>query len=255
MPRLILVRHAQSENNLSNARIRERFAGDAARILLESERARQPDPELSELGRAQARALAEAFAGELRRERAVLVSSPMRRALQTATALIEQAEQATPGLFVCEGELFEVGGCYYGEEARPSLTAAQIEAEFGARCRGVDPEGWYAGRSRRESSSEANARVERIIAWAEAMLGGGEHDTVIVVAHGDLLSRWLRRWLGVPAGRGLAFVHGNTGVSSLTWDRVGGLLVEGVNELGHLPVRLRSGGDTDAWWRYARPGG
>ncbi|PRP93057.1 bifunctional RNase H/acid phosphatase [Enhygromyxa salina] len=250
MPRLLLVRHAQSKNNLSNARIREELRDDPERMHAEAARAREPDPDLSELGRAQAERVAEHLAPILSEPRSLLVSSPMRRALQTATPIA-----ARVGLerFVCEAGLFEVGGCHYCGELRPSATAAALEAEFPVRCGAMDPEGWYAGHGGAETSDEARARVERAIAWAEATLAAGTHETVVVIAHGDLLSRWLRRWLHVPWQRGLAFVHGNTGITTLSWDRREGLLLEGFNSLTHLPPKLRSGADAEFWWRYAWP--
>lgn len=251
MPRLLLVRHAQSGNNVSSDEVRERFRGDAARIDLESERARLPDPDLSPTGRKQVEFLAEALAPVLRAERTLLVTSPMRRALLTSTPVAERAGLGRDR-FVCEGELFEVGGCYYGDEARPSTTAAQIEAEFPVRCQGFAAEGWYAGRKGPESSSEARSRVERVITWVEGTLASGQHDLVVVVGHGDLFTRWLRRWFGVPWGRGLAFIHANTGISRLTWERGQGVLLEYTNDLRHLPEELQTG-ESEGWWRYTTP--
>ncbi|KIG16636.1 hypothetical protein DB30_04255 [Enhygromyxa salina] len=250
MPRLLLVRHAQSENNLSNARIREQFRSDPERMQLEANRARQADPELTETGREQASLLAKTLAPILASSRSLLVSSPMRRALRTAAA---SAERAGIDRFTCEGELFEVGGCHYCDEARPSSTTAQIEAEFPVACRNIGPEGWYGGRAVSERANEVSARVDRVITWANTILASGDHDTIVVVTHGDLLSRWLRRWLHVPASRGLAFVHGNTGVTTLSWDPSDGLLLEGLNAVEHLPAPLRTGADSEFWWRYAWP--
>ncbi len=251
MPRLLLVRHAQSANNVSNADARERFRGDADRIELESERARVPDPELSPTGQKQVEHLVDALAPLLRAERSLLVTSPMRRALLTAAPVAARA-----GLdrdrFICEAELFEVGGCYYGEEARPSTTATQIEAEFPVRCRGIAAEGWYAGRKGPETASEARQRIDRIIAWTEQTLSSGAYDLMAVVAHGDLFTRWLRRWFGVPWGRGLAIMHGNTGITQLTWERGQGVLLEYTNDMRHLPEALHTG-ESEGWWRYASP--
>ena len=252
MPRLVLVRHAQSENNASNARIRLAFAGDPERMHVETERARKPDPNLSEVGRAQAERLADALAAELAGPDSVLVTSPMRRALLTAAPLAARA-QVPRDRFVCHGALYEVGGSYYQDHAVASSDAAAIEAEFPVHCVSVPPGGWYAGHAGPESSDEARARVDRVIAWAEATLGAGTHQTVVVVAHGDLLSRWLRRWLQVPWQRGLAFMHGNTGITRLSFSRLDGLLLAGFNDLGHLPAALLTGADIEAWWRYAWP--
>jgi 2,3-bisphosphoglycerate-dependent phosphoglycerate mutase len=251
MPRLLLVRHAQSANNVSSDQAREQFRGDAERIQAESERNREPDPELSEAGRQQAELLADALAPMLRGDRTLLVSSPMRRALLTAAPVAARAGLARER-FVCEGDLFEVGGCYYGEEARPSTTAAQLEAEFSVRCRGIGADGWFAGRQGPESNSEARERIDRVIDWIEHTLASDEHGLVVVIGHGDLFTRWLRRWFGIPWSRGLAFVHANTGISRLTWNREHGALLEFTNDLRHLPDALRTG-DGDSWWNYATP--
>jgi 2,3-bisphosphoglycerate-dependent phosphoglycerate mutase len=251
MPRLLLVRHAQSQNNVSSDEARQRFHGDAERIEAESERTREPDPELSEAGRKQAELLAEALAPRLRGHRTLLVSSPMRRALLTATPVANRAGLAREQ-FVCEADLFEVGGCYYGEVAQPSTTSAQLEAEFPVRCRGIGADGWYAGRTGPESNNEARERIDRVINWVEHTLASGEHDLVVVVGHGDLFTRWLRRWFQVPWSRGLAIVHANTGISNLTWSREHGALLESLNDVRHLPDALHTG-IGDSWWNYAMP--
>lgn len=251
MPRLLLVRHAQSANNVSSDEARERFQGDAERILAESERTRVPDPELSQAGLEQAELLADALAPMLRGDRTLLVSSPMRRALLTAAPLAARAGLERER-FVCQGDLYEVGGCYYGDVAHPSTTATQLEAEFPVRCRGIDPDGWFAGRTGPESSSEARERIDRVITWIEHTLASDEHDLVVVMGHGDLFTRWLRRWFGIPWARGLAIVHANTGITKLTWSRDDGALLEFTNDLRHLPGTLRTG-DGDSWWRYVTP--
>lgn len=252
MPRLLLVRHAQSENNVTSDRIRATYAGDLARIHLESERARQPDPELSELGRRQAELLADRLAPLLREPGTALISSPMRRALQTAAPLIRRAG-LDPAAVVCEPELFEVGGCYYADEVRPSLTPAQIAEEFGVRCSWSGARGWFDDRTGPESDDEARARVDRLIGWMEERLGGGQHERLVLIVHGDLMTRWLRRWLGVPWSRSLAFVHANTGITTLCHDRRAGLLLESLNDTGHLPATLRTGDGSGGWYRYVSP--
>jgi 2,3-bisphosphoglycerate-dependent phosphoglycerate mutase len=217
MSRLLLVRHAQSENNYHKDVIRKQFRDDPARARIESQRVLVADPELSEIGRVQAERLAEALAPVLAEagERALLISSPMRRALQTALPLATRAGIDRARL-VCHDELFEVG-------------------------------------SRQESAEQLRARVDRIITWIEATLARDEHDVVIVVAHGELLTRWLRRWLGVPKGRGLAFVHANSGITSLGWNPRHGLLLDLLNDLSHLDSELRTGGDRGVWWGYTLP--
>jgi broad specificity phosphatase PhoE len=126
MPRLLLVRHAQSANNVGSDEARERFLGDPERILAESERTRVPDPELSAAGFEQAELLANALAPMLRGDRTLLVSSPMRRALLTAAPLAARAGLERER-FLCQGDLFEVGGCYYADTAQsPSWKLLRI---------------------------------------------------------------------------------------------------------------------------------
>jgi broad specificity phosphatase PhoE/predicted GNAT family N-acyltransferase len=250
MPRLLLVRHAQSDNNVSNDRVRAEYQDDLSRVIAESERLRAPDPELSELGRRQADLLADHLAPLLAEPDTMLVSSPMRRALQTATPLGVRANLPRER-FICERELYEVGGCYYLEHAQPSATAAQLEAEFPVSCNWPSEQEWFAGHSAPESMDDVRARVERVILWVERLLDRGPK-LVIIVAHGDLLTRWLRRWLGVPWPSSMAFVHANTGITSLAHDRTHGLLLESLNAIGHLPTLLHSG-HGEGWWRYVSP--
>jgi GNAT superfamily N-acetyltransferase/broad specificity phosphatase PhoE len=194
----------------------------------------------------------------------------MRRALLTAAPV-------AAGLGVeqdcrwCHGELYEVGGCYVGATTHPGARAADIEAEFGVRCHRVGSAGWFAGREHPEHSVAAGLRVERLVDWIESTLRAEEKDvatglldtglsdtglfqTLIVIAHGDLMTRWLRHWLGVSWRTSLAFVHGNTGITELHWHGERGLLLVGSNDLAHLPPDLRSDSRiTDAWWRYSTP--
>lgn len=59
---------------------------------------------------------------------ALIVTSPMRCAIETAMPLVRRAF-APPGRFVCHAELFEIGSNIYRDE-RPSELAARLEADF-----------------------------------------------------------------------------------------------------------------------------
>ncbi|MFO7563629.1 MAG: GNAT family N-acetyltransferase [Enhygromyxa sp.] len=252
MTRLLLVRHAQSQNNFSDHAIYKQYRHDRVRAQIEAERARRPDPELSEIGRAQAEQLAEALVPALVEvgDRLLVISSPMRRALQTAMPLASGAGIERER-FICHAELFEIGSGYYGEHAPPSTRAAQLESDYPIRCQAVPSDDLYPGKWG-ESERQARARVDRVIAWFEGILNRDEHDLLVVVAHGNLLTRWLRRWIGVPWGRGLAFVHANASLTMLSWDPYDGLLLEFANETNHLDPELCTGGTGD-WWCYALP--
>jgi 2,3-bisphosphoglycerate-dependent phosphoglycerate mutase len=256
MKRVLFVRHAESANNHAHASLLAELGPDHPELEARSEAARAPDPELTGRGREQAARLAAGLAERTAGERVLLASSPMRRALHTALPVAE-ALTLDRSRFWCHAELYEVGGCYLGETVHPGATAAELEAGFPVTCHAfADNHGWFAGRTRPEHGVEAGQRVERVVRWIEATLAAPEvgFDTAIVIAHGDLLTRWLRRWLGVSWRTSLAFVHGNTGITELRWHPALGVLLLGLNDLGHLPPSLHSGSRfADAWWRYATP--
>lgn len=253
MPQVLLVRHAQSEANLAQEKMWTGSSGGLADYLLEAKRAFNHDPDLSPKGRQQAEALARAFAPSFSDlgERALLVSSPMRRALQTAMPMAQQAKLESRQ-FLCHAELFEVGSRLYRHNTRPSQFAAQLETEYQLRCCEVPSDESYARREKGESANEARARIDRVVKWADTTLGGHEHELIVVIAHGHLITRWLRHWAGAPWGHGLAFVHGNAGVTMVDWDRDEGIVLESVNDQSHLPEALRSGGNGN-WRAYALP--
>jgi 2,3-bisphosphoglycerate-dependent phosphoglycerate mutase len=253
MTRLLLVRHAQSQNNLSDELIYEQYRHDRLRARLEAGRARRPDPELSDIGRMQAEQLAEALVPALTEKagRTLLISSPMRRALQTAMPIAVGAGFERERFF-CHTELFELGSGYYGDHALPSSRVAQLEADYPLTCHAVPNDDLYVG-TRGESEERGRARVDRVIAWFEATLAREQYDLLIVVAHGHLLTRWLRRWIGVPWGSGLAFVHANASLTMLHWDACDGLLLEFTNETAHLEPEICTGGHSSGWWSYSSP--
>lgn len=253
MTRLLLVRHAQSHNNAIDESISRRHRADRPRAELEAALARTSDPELSEIGRAQAQQLAETLVPSLTDSftEPLLISSPMRRALQTAMPLALGAKLDRQQ-FICHAELFEIGSGHYSDKTLPSTRIAQLEAEYPVSCQAIPSDELYVGR-RRESADQARARVDRVIRWFDDLLAKEEHDLVVVVAHGNLLTQWLRRWIGVPWGRGLAFVHANAGLTLLHWDLHDGLLLEFANNLGHLESELRTGGRSSGWWDYTLP--
>jgi 2,3-bisphosphoglycerate-dependent phosphoglycerate mutase len=251
MTKLLLIRHAQSANNFSDDVIYEQYRDDPRRAHEEAARARVLDPQLSEIGRAQAEQLAESLLPIFDEHRVLLVSSPMLRALQTAMPMVVGAKLPRER-FICHAELFEIGNRYLRADAPPSSRLEQLEADYPLSCQAVPADEQYADDGR-ECSQRARARVDRVIAWFEALLARDEYDVVIAVAHGNLITQWLRRWIGVPWGRGLAFVHANAGVTMLDWNRWDGLLLEYVNDESHLDPELQTGGHSSGWWGYTLP--
>lgn len=227
MPRLLLIRHGQ--------------------------RARQPlppaqsDPPLSDLGREQARRLGEHLATCLpvlqNPSASGIISSPMRRALETTVAMA--AGLSRPGGLRCRGDLYEVG-TWFPPDGNGPRTTPDLEASYGVTCEAINPAGWYP-HARPESPAQVAARVAAITHWLTATLAGTPDELIAIVAHGDLIGRLLRRLLKIPDQAKAAFIHGHTGLTVLTTGP-SGTLVEQLNALEHLPMRMRTGAEPWNWW-------
>ncbi len=255
MKTILLVRHAESENNAAHERVARTTGRELKSLEAKATLARHPDAGLTTKGQRQAECLARALAARFDSAGCLLVSSPMRRALETA-APVAAAMGLDRRRFQCHGELYEVGGCWDDQGALPGRRPAEIEAELPLVCHPMYPEGWFAGREAKETTEEARARVLRLRDWAEGLLGSPTcgFDTLILVMHGELLTRWLRLWLGVPWHRDVIFVHGNTGISELVWRPTAGVMLGSTNRIEHLPEDLRSGqGHGEGWWLYTSP--
>ena len=158
-PAVLLVRHSETEWSLSG------------------QHTSRTDLPLLDEGRPAAEALGRRLAD---REFALVLSSPMKRALETAqlAGLAEVAE--------ITDDLLELG---YGDyEGR---TTAEIRVERP----GWDL--WRDGSPNGESLAEAAERADRVIARAES--AGGD---VALFAHGHILRILGARWLGLPPDAG-----------------------------------------------------
>ena len=213
--RFLLVRHGQSTWN------------DQRRIQ------GQLDPPLSDLGREQARRLAERLAGT---RLAGFYSSDLGRARETAEAIARVLEvRATP-----MPELREIGlGRWEG------LTSAEIADRY--------PELWARWRDEpswdivpgAETTAEFEGRIRSVLAELAERHPQGD---VLVVTHGGVIQVALAEVVGA-AGRALfPFVIDNCSISTILRGRQR-TVITGVNDTSHLlrgaPVvsgRERSGG-------------
>lgn len=141
---LYLIRHAQSENNANP---------DSQRV---------PDPALTEIGREQARRLADHVAS-LRLTK--LITSPFLRTLQTADAIFRKTGLAPE----VRTQLHELGGCYSGflpaaRIGQPGMTRSEVENRFpGFRIEPeLNGEGWWRSQSH-ESLPQARLRAEALL--------------------------------------------------------------------------------------------
>ena len=150
------------------------------------------DLPLTPAGEEEARAVGEALRG---REFALVLSSPLRRALDTASlaGFVPQVR----------GELAEWD---YGEYE--GLTTAQIRETV------PDWTIWGDGARGGESGAEVGARVDRVI--AEILQVDGD---VLVFAHGHLLRILCARWLELEPSDGRLFALAPATLSTLGFER------------------------------------
>lgn len=169
--RLVLLRHGQTEWNAGS-----RMQG-------------QIDTDLTDLGREQARAAAEVLA---KRQPLVIMSSDLRRALDTATALGERC-----GLEVTVDE--RLRETHLGDWQ--GLTHLDVDATApGARLAWRDNARWapHGGESRIDVADRSVPLVAEIIA-AQSSWGADEPDRpVVLVAHGGLIAALTAALLELP---------------------------------------------------------
>lgn len=192
-----LARHGQTPGNISGERLY--------------------NPGLTDLGREQARRLAEALAAAGVRQ---LLSSPLRRALETAAPV---AARAGVPVEACN-DLVE----FNAWDAYRGASRAELGGWFpGARLEPAMPEqGWeYPGP---EAAPSAALRVRRILARVAALPPGG---VVGIVAHGTFNGLLLRAWLG--AAEGVVFAQANACINHLVLQG-GTVTVRALNATGHL---------------------
>ena len=186
---LLLVRHGQSANNVI-----EKEVGDGGNF----DKARVPDPALSELGFKQAEALGKSLSEKLQNETSVrLIVSGMRRALQTIQPL--SRELAIPPLV--RPDTFERNGMFTksGTEITQcdGLTAEEIQDEFS----GFNVSELEAGWGRVETDEECFERAGRVAASLREMaLVSPPTDVVVFVSHMDFLDHLFKKLMGLPRG-------------------------------------------------------
>jgi len=192
--RLLLIRHAQSAN-------KDKRPGETS----------VPDPDLSDFGFEQAEALGERLGHEFAstsKGDVIILSSPMRRCLQTIRPAVRQLKLPQAYCF-CHGACYEFGCAGL---AFAGSSAAEVAREFPEfRPVGFNDAGtWdYLGCNDKETEQECRARGLRIVEWlqAEAAMarstGTGATRTLVLATHqtmADLLCHILltgdpTRWI------------------------------------------------------------
>jgi 2,3-bisphosphoglycerate-dependent phosphoglycerate mutase len=187
----------------------------------------QSDAPLSELGRRQSRAVAEALA-DVPIE--AVYSSPLRRAWETAQCIAEPhrlAVETDPRLMELDAGVFE-------GRLRSELSAV-YPAEL-ARWLGGDEDFAIPGGESRRQLAERGCEALRAIAAAG-------HAHAAVVTHGGLLSTTLRALLDMPQPLP-PFALKNGSITRLVVDTDGHFSLVAINEIEHLRgIGITRGGD------------
>jgi probable phosphoglycerate mutase len=93
---------------------------------------------------------------------------------------------------------------------------------------------WNDGVPHGETADQIAARVDRVIARAQAAAAGEEGD-VALFAHGHVLRVLAARWLGQPVAFGAHLVLGTAALSIVTHDR-GTPVIARWNDTSHIPA-------------------
>jgi broad specificity phosphatase PhoE len=172
------------------------------------------DPELSEVGIAQAQRLPKAMA---RHPIVRVLSSPQRRAVQTAEPVADAAGRAIE----IDDRLAE-----YDRDMAHYIPIEQIRTEF--------PEEWdRLARGHLPSGVDENAFVARVFAALDDIVTSGDHDdTVALFSHGGVINVILHRILGTE--RLLLFPIDYASITRLRYSRQGTFTVAEVNGTEHV---------------------
>lgn len=213
--RFYFIRHAQSANN----------------ALGDSETNRVSDPELTDLGMAQAAALGDAWQ-DYETGLTHLYCSAMSRAIQTALE-VGRGAGLTPQIWE---DWHETGGIWMLENGIRTGLAGKTGAELKARFPNMDfapyTTGWWS------RPHEADCRPRAVRAWQGLLVRhGGTQDRVGIVSHGHFYAHIMGEALGLEIGSGANwFMTHNTGVTRLDWreNSHSSLEVKYTNNLIHL---------------------
>ena len=265
--RLILIRHAESQNNKLWDDITEKYGldgeyGVGVDIPKEAwnayNEARSADPDISEIGKTQAKACGEflnAYLSKIRAEDAnveiKLRSSPMQRTLQTTMAIVNGCNDIFSS-FEVDNSIFEQGGCFTNSKqpALPGRLPNEIKAAYPLANLLWSDKGWYENYRVSighktplvfESRKEAYERAKKIInkLWEADVKKMREKDILILVVHADLLDALIKHVMGVSEDGACLVKMQNTGINEFTMrvDKETGrkqLFVEYLNSFSHL---------------------
>jgi broad specificity phosphatase PhoE len=217
--KVLLIRHAQSMNNIVQSRVHTKLASggsNAQQAQNEWLSMREQDPGLSPAGQSQLQAL-QAHVKKLPRKtgctRFKVVTSPMRRACETAAAVVSVLNCTGADV---QADLCEVGGIYstqkgtdgqYQKVRGNAPAASSIQQEFGFNVSGLPQSGPWDGGRGYEGVTESMSRAERVAQWIKSPSMSSQLGTdccLVIVSHADFLALILACLCKSPkAGAGL----------------------------------------------------
>jgi 2,3-bisphosphoglycerate-dependent phosphoglycerate mutase len=237
---LYFIRHAQSENN----------------VLMDqtgSSEGRSIDPELSDLGCLQVKALADFF-GRIRPDKQInksidplniqsvhlthLYTSLMVRAIATGNEISKTTGLPLLGWV----DLHELGGIYQKKpetgvkEGLPGHSKSYLENRFPALTMpdSAVEQGWW--NRPHESQLEGQLRAQRVYQKIVARHGGSD-DRVGLISHADFYQLFLSVVLGVSAGNTLFFELNNAAITRIDLEE-NQINVVYLNRLDYMPHEL-----------------
>eukprot|EP00802_Teleaulax_amphioxeia_P020657 Tamp_20951.p1 GENE.Tamp_20951~~Tamp_20951.p1 ORF type:complete len:344 (+),score=53.72 Tamp_20951:25-1032(+) len=266
--RVLLVRHAQSQNNIVQAAVQAKIKAGMSPQQAQAEwlSARHDDPDLSPDGYDQLSYL-RMFSKRLPTKTGCktfkIYTSPMRRACATAKCVEEGLGDCRT---FCMPELVEVGGMYHAQQDAQgnwskgrgtALTAAQIQQEFQFNVSNLAQSGPWDGGRGFETTAEALVRAQELAKWLlteaikkEHSLEGQVPDCIVIVSHADFLALLLAALNKMDAEGAHdnpdfdVSVHGVT-VPDVPDVSVHGTTEQGLYQAGGLPVVVQANGSKD----------
>jgi broad specificity phosphatase PhoE len=260
---ILLVRHAESFNNILFDKIRQIHGDNLSEEFIMSEelRMRQPDSDLSDVGYQQVdilenyvrnHGLANAIdetSNDVFKDW-IVISSPMKRCLLTSGAISRGLNHKK--VYVL-GNLYESGGLYQKDFVTGKVvgltgaTASEIEEQYpDSECFQEMENGWYK-RETMETYPEFQCRAKSIVEWLwnfhhtspeHRHVHGISGQNLILIIHGNLLNAVIS---GLLETDGL-ITHNNTGITrmELLTEYTAGVLtrqvavIKFVNRIDHL---------------------
>jgi broad specificity phosphatase PhoE len=234
--RLLLIRHAQSQNNAIASQVATKYSGSGKsmqEMRAEFEMLRSFEPGLSETGALQADALAVALKvefGALQNSSVPVYCSPMVRTILTSQPFVN----ALGWQGHIKEDLYEVGGSFQKADgvdvAYPGRSGVEYQATYPSfvvsqSLLDLGGNGWYT-RPGRETRHEAQERALDITNWlwskveehqstANAATATDKAVDLCCVLHGDLLGMLLKQLLKINDAAEVKFLHFNTGCTYL----------------------------------------